>query len=132
MDKTGVTEQAAKAESAGEPKSAAPAELKDTSEEGPGVQPAGLEAARDGQPDDLKLIKGVGPKLESLLHELGFYHYDQIAAWGPEEVAWVDQNLKGFKGRVSRDNWVSQAKLLAEGGETEFSQRAKDDGIYEE
>ncbi|PJE36883.1 NADH-quinone oxidoreductase subunit NuoE [Pseudooceanicola lipolyticus] len=132
VDKTGVTEQAAKAESAGEPKSAAPAELKDTSEEGPGVQPAGLEAARDGQPDDLKLIKGVGPKLESLLHELGFFHYDQIAAWGPEEVAWVDQNLKGFKGRVSRDNWVSQAKLLAEGGETEFSQRAKDDGIYEE
>ena len=105
--------------------SAAPAE-------GPGVQPAGLDAARDGQPDDLKMIKGVGPKLEGLLHELGFYHFDQIAGWGADEVAWVDQNLKGFKGRVSRDNWVDQAKQLAEGGETEFSKRAKKDGIYED
>ena len=74
----------------------------------------------------------VGPKMETLLHALGFYHYDQIAAWTADEVAWVDQNLKGFKGRVSRDNWVTQAKALASGAETEFSQRAKKDGIYKE
>ena len=55
--------------------------------------------ASDG-PDDLKLIKGVGPELEALLHWLGFYHFDQIAAWTPEEVAWVDENLEGFHGRV--------------------------------
>jgi NADH-quinone oxidoreductase subunit E len=58
----------------------------------------------------------VGPKLEKLCNKLGFYHFDQIAAWTADEVAWVDQNLEGFKGRVTRDNWVEQARLLASGG----------------
>ncbi len=88
-------------------------------------RPAALEAARDGKPDDLKLIKGVGPKLEALLNSLGFYHFDQVADWSADEVAWVDENLQGFKGRVSRDGWVEQARILATGGETEFSSRAK-------
>ena len=92
---------------------------------GPGLKPATLDAPRAGVADDLKLIKGVGPKLEALCNRLGFYHFDQIASWTPEEVAWVDQNLEGFKGRVTRDNWVEQAKTLASGGETEFSSRAK-------
>ncbi|QGX97999.1 NADH-quinone oxidoreductase subunit E [Roseovarius faecimaris] len=95
------------------------------SAEGAGTKPQALEAARDGKADDLKLIKGVGPKLEKLLHSLGFYHFDQIAEWTADEVAWVDQNLEGFKGRVSRDTWVDQAKILAAGGETEFSARKK-------
>ena len=89
--------------------------------EGPGTRPAGLDAARDGKGDDLKLIKGVGPKLEALCNRLGFYHFDQIAAWAADEVAWVDQNLEGFKGRVTRDDWVAQAKILADGGQTAFS-----------
>jgi NADH-quinone oxidoreductase subunit E len=93
--------------------------------EGPGIKPQTLDAARDGKADDLKLIKGVGPKLEKLLHSLGFYHFDQVSEWTADEVAWVDQNLEGFKGRVSRDNWVDQAKILAAGGETEFSARKK-------
>ena len=97
-----------------------------------GIKPATLSAARDGQADDLKQIKGVGPKLEVLCNELGFYHFDQIAAWSDAEVAWVDENLKGFKGRVSRDNWVAQAKTLASGGETEFSSRVKKGDVYEE
>ena len=93
-----------------------------------GVKPAGLSAPKGGQADDLTQIKGVGPKLQQACHDLGYYHFDQIAAWGPQEVAWVDENLVGFKGRVSRDNWVDQAKILAAGGETEFSKRvAKDD-----
>lgn len=79
------------------------------------ARPARLEAARDGQPDDLKLIKGVGPKLEALLHSLGFYHFDQIAGWTAAEIAWVDENLEGFKGRVTRDEWVAQARDLARG-----------------
>lgn len=86
-------------------------------------KPATLDAARDGGPDDLKMIKGVGPKLEGLLHTMGFYHFDQVAAWTDREIGWVDENLEGFKGRVSRDEWVSQAKILASGGETEFSKR---------
>lgn len=98
---------------------------------GTGSKPATLSAAREGGPDDLKMIKGVGPKLESLLHEMGFYHYDQIANLSAAEVAWVDENLQGVnKGRVSRDDWVAQARLLADGGETEFSKRAAKDGIY--
>jgi len=79
-------------------------------------RPAALTAARDGGPDDLKRIKGVGPKLETLLHSLGFFHFDQIAAWQADELAWVDDNLEGFKGRATRDEWVAQAKVLAAGG----------------
>ena len=71
------------------------------------------------------MIKGVGPKLERLLHSMGFYHFDQVANWTGRQIAWVDENLKGFKGRVTRDHWVAQAKRLASGQETEFSKRAK-------
>ena len=77
------------------------------------AKPEGLTEARGGQPDDLKRIKGVGPKLEQLLHSLGFFHFDQVAAWTEAEIAWVDDNLEGFKGRVTRDEWVAQAKALA-------------------
>ncbi len=90
-----------------------------------GRRPEALKEAREGGPDDLKLIKGVGPKLEELLHKLGFFHFDQVAEWTDEEVAWVDVNLEGFKGRVSRDEWVAQARILARGGETEFSAKSK-------
>ena len=91
----------------------------------PGTKPAGLNKARGGKADDLKLIKGVGPKLETLINSLGFYHFDQIASWSEDEIAWVDQNLEGFKGRVTRDTSVAQAKVLAAGGETEFASRVK-------
>jgi NADH-quinone oxidoreductase subunit E len=85
--------------------------------------PARLAAPRAAGGDDLKLIKGVGPKLEGLLNAMGFFHYDQIATWTQADVAWMDDNLEGFKGRVSRDEWVEQANILAAGGETEFSKR---------
>ena len=94
-------------------------------------QPETLTAARDGKADDLKLLKGVGPKLEQTLNELGFYHYDQIAAWTPEQVAWVDARLK-FKGRIERDDWIEQAAKLAAGEETEFAKRAKSEGTDED
>jgi NADH-quinone oxidoreductase subunit E len=90
-------------------------------------RPQGLAAPRAGGPDDLKLIRGVGPKLEALLHSLGFFHFDQIAAWTAGELAWVDENLEGFRGRASRDGWVEQARILAAGGETEISRRTKGD-----
>jgi NADH-quinone oxidoreductase subunit E len=97
---------------------------------GPGTKPRTMKAPRKSGADDLKAIKGVGPKLETMLNGMGFYHYDQIAKWSGEEIAWVDQNLEGFKGRVSRDNWVDQAKTLAEGGETEFSKKVKKGDVY--
>ncbi len=94
------------------------------------AEPELLKTARDGKADDLKLLKGVGPKLEETLNELGFFHFDQVAAWSEAEVAWVDSRLK-FKGRIERDGWIEQAKQLAAGEETEFSARAKKDGVYE-
>lgn len=96
----------------------------------PAEKPETLTEAREGGADDLKKIKGVGPKLEGLLNSMGFFHFDQVAAWTEAEVAWVDENLEGFKGRVSRDSWVDQAKLLASGGETEFSKKVGDGGVY--
>lgn len=95
-----------------------------------GSKPSLLSEAREGGPDNLKEIKGVGPGLEKTLHEMGVYHFDQIASWGPAEEAWMDENLKGFKGRVSRDGWIEQAKLLASGGETEFSKKVEDGDVY--
>ena len=95
-----------------------------------GTRPTGLDAPRDGNADDLKQIKGIGPKLEKLCNTLGFWHFDQVAAWTSDEVAWVDANLEGFKGRVTRDKWVEQATLLAAGGETEFSKRVEDGDVY--
>jgi NADH-quinone oxidoreductase subunit E len=79
-------------------------------------EPALLSEARGSQPDDLKRIKGVGPQLEGVLNGLGIYHFDQIAAWTEAEVAWVDARLK-FKGRIERDDWISQARALAAGEE---------------
>jgi len=67
-----------------------------------------LTEARGGKADDLKKISGVGPKLEGLLHENGVFHFDQIAAWSPEEVAYMDDQLS-FKGRIERDGWIAQA-----------------------
>lgn len=109
---------------------AAPVAEPAVAETGEGARPEALSAPRGGKADDLKLIKGIGPKLETLCNSMGFYHFDQIAGWTAEEVAWVDRNLEGFKGRVSRDNWIEQAKTLASGGETEFSRRAEDGDVY--
>jgi len=95
-----------------------------------GTKPATLSGPRGGKADDLKQIKGVGEKMEVLCNKLGFYHFDQIAAWNHAEVAWVDANLEGFKGRVSRDDWVAQAKILAAGGTTEFSKRVDKGDVY--
>lgn len=90
---------------------------------GEASRPEALVEPRDGKADDLKQIKGVGVKLEKLCNQLGFYHFDQIAKWTKTEVAWVDDNLEGFKGRVTRDEWVRQAKILARGGTTAFSEK---------
>ncbi len=62
-------------------------------------------------PDDLKVISGVGPKLEGVLNSLGIWTYEQIAGWTPYEIAWVDDYLQ-FKGRIERDEWVAQAAEL--------------------
>lgn len=78
-----------------------------------GTKPEALEGPRGGKADDLKKIKGVGKVIEDKLHKLGIYHFDQVAKWGREEVAWVDGVLS-FKGRIDREDWIAQAKVLAD------------------
>lgn len=90
----------------------------------PGQRPAGLASARGGTPDDLKLIKGIGRQNEGRLHGLGIWHFEQIASWMPENVEWIGGYL-AFPGRIEREDWVGQARLLAAGTETEFAKRAK-------
>ncbi len=80
-------------------------------------RPAGIE--RPGAVDDLKLISGVGPRIEKTLHELGIYTYAQVAAWKKAEREWVDGYLS-FHGRIEREDWVKQAKALAKGGVAEY------------
>jgi NADH-quinone oxidoreductase subunit E len=80
-------------------------------------RPASIE--KPATPDDLKLISGVGPKIEGTLHELGIFTYAQVAGWKKAEREWVDGYLN-FKGRIDRDDWVKQAKALAKGGEAEY------------
>ncbi|MEL6608441.1 MAG: 50S ribosomal protein L21 [Pseudomonadota bacterium] len=103
------------AKKAAAPKAEAPkaAKKEEAAAEVEGTKPANLlTEARDGGPDDLKKISGVGPKLEGLLHENGVFHFDQIAAWGPAEIAYMDDKLS-FKGRIERDNWIAQATEFA-------------------
>jgi predicted flap endonuclease-1-like 5' DNA nuclease len=83
--------------------------------------PAGLTAP-DGLPDDLKMISGIGPRIEQTLNRLGIFHFRQIAALTPGNVAWLDGLLR-FRGRIERERWIEQARLLATGGQTEFSRR---------
>jgi predicted flap endonuclease-1-like 5' DNA nuclease len=73
-----------------------------------------------GKADDLLQIKGVGPKLNTLLISLGVRRFDQIAAWGAKEIDKVDDHLGTFKNRITRDSWVEQAGLLARGAIAEF------------
>ncbi|APH72084.1 NADH-quinone oxidoreductase subunit NuoE [Aquibium oceanicum] len=80
-------------------------------------RPIGME--RPAAPDELQMISGVGPKIEQILHSLGIFTFAQIAAWTPEERGWVDGYLR-FRGRIEREDWVRQAKALADGGEAEY------------
>ncbi|WP_420863660.1 50S ribosomal protein L21 [Algirhabdus cladophorae] len=97
------------------PKAKAAPKVEEATADTAAVKPANLlTEARDGKADDLKLISGVGPKLEGLLHENGVFHFDQIAAWNSEEIAYMDDQLS-FKGRIERDEWIKQASELMKG-----------------
>ena len=76
-----------------------------------GARPQAAEVKAE-EADDLKKIKGIGPKIEGQLHGLGVFTYAQIAAWTPDNVKWVDGYLS-FRGRIEREAWIEQAKTLA-------------------
>ncbi len=84
----------------------------------------GLAAARDGKPDNLTLIKGIGAVNEKKLNEHGIYHFDQIAAWTEADIVQAETYLE-FDGRISREDWVGQATELGSGQATEFSARVE-------
>lgn len=73
-----------------------------------GVQPLQLDRPKDGG-DDLTRISGIGPRIAEVLNGLGIWTYAQIADWLPENQTWIENHLS-FKGRVSRENWVEQAR----------------------
>ena len=74
---------------------------------------------KPSKPDDLKMISGIGPKIEGILNGLGVYQFQQVAKWKKAERDWVDDHLS-FKGRIDREDWVRQAKALAKGGAEEY------------
>lgn len=71
--------------------------------------------AADDAADDLRRIKGIGPKLVALLATVGVTRFDQIAAWTDADIDRIDARLGTFAGRIRRDSWVEQAKYLAAG-----------------
>jgi predicted flap endonuclease-1-like 5' DNA nuclease len=77
---------------------------------------------RSAGPDDLKRIRGIGVLIEKKLNSMGVAAYEQIANWTAADIDRVSQSLD-FKGRIERENWIEQARILASGGATEFSRR---------
>ena len=88
------------------------------------MRPAGLAEPRNGVPDNLQRIRGVGERNEVRLNTLGIFHFGQIAAWTPAEMRWVSQHL-AFPERIERDDWIGQAIVLASGGDTGFTKSAE-------
>lgn len=82
------------------------------------------------KPDDLKEIKGVGPALEALLHENDVTSFTQIAGWTDTDIDHYAELIGRMGGRIRSDDWVAQAKVLAAGGETEFSRRVDKGEVY--
>lgn len=80
-------------------------------------------AAEPVIPNDLELLKGVGPKLNGLLKSLGVTTFDQVANWKAADISDVDSKLGSFAGRITRDNWVDQAKLLSKGDVKGFEKK---------
>ncbi|MFN5128451.1 MAG: hypothetical protein ACK519_09055 [Sphingomonadaceae bacterium] len=74
-------------------------------------------------PDNLELIKGLGPKVNNLLNGLGVTSFAQVANWTDADVADIDAKLGAFAGRITRDNWIDQAQLLAAGDISGFEQK---------
>lgn len=98
---------------------AATSEVADAAPPPPAPAPAPA-AEPAGEADDLRRIKGVGPKLVALLHGFGVTRYSQIAAWTDADIDAMDARLGTFAGRIRRDSWVEQAKLLAASDQAGF------------
>lgn len=85
--------------------------------------PTATPVAAAGGTDDLTRIKGLGPKLAATLHGMGVTRFGQIATWDDTEIERIDAQLGRFQGRIRRDDWVGQAKLLATGDDAAFAEK---------
>lgn len=108
--KTSASKPASAPKAATAPKPAAPKAATAKPAKTPAAAPA-----KSAAPDELRQLKGVGPKLVTLLNELGVTRFDQIAGWKTADIETIDAQLGTFKGRIVRDNWVEQAGFLAKG-----------------
>lgn len=89
----------------------------------PAATPTATSTATPSAPDNLQLLKGVGPKMVGLLGGLGVTRFEQIAAWTDDDIARIDPQLGAFRGRIARDNIVDQARYLARGDKAGFEAR---------
>jgi predicted flap endonuclease-1-like 5' DNA nuclease len=96
-----------------------PAPVVEAKSELPAMRPLTLTGPRNGVPDDLQRIRGIGQRNEELLNGLGIFHFGQIAAWTPAEARWIGGHI-AFPERIERDDWVGQAIILATGGDTGY------------
>lgn len=119
--KAAATKPATSKPAVAKPATAKATRPKSTTAEADG-KPIGLSGPSDGKKDDLKRIKGIGPKIEITLNNLGIYHFDQVGGWSSKTVEWINGFIS-FKGRIQREKWISQAKALGQGKSTEFSNR---------
>lgn len=87
-----------------------------------------LSAPRGGKADDLKLIWGVGDKLEKVLNGAGIYHFDQIAGWSDKDLIWFDKTFSEAGAKAKSDKWIEQCRKLATGWRPENAsgERPKD------
>jgi predicted flap endonuclease-1-like 5' DNA nuclease len=79
--------------------------------------------AKVSVPDNLELLKGLGPKVNAMLKGLGVTSFAQVASWTAADVAEIDGKLGAFAGRISRDNWIDQAKYLEAGDVAGFEKK---------
>lgn len=87
----------------------------------PAEEPIAWPAGAPG--DDLMAIKGIDAEIAGLLRDLGVTRFAQIAAWLPEDIERIDSAMGPFKGRLIRDEWIAQARLLARGELALFEER---------
>ena len=100
-----------------------PAVAKVKAEAAPKAAKAAKAAPKSSIPDNLELIKGLGPKVNSVLKGLGVTSFAQVASWTAADVAEMDGKLGAFAGRITRDNWVDQAQLLSAGDVNGFEKK---------
>jgi predicted flap endonuclease-1-like 5' DNA nuclease len=120
--KTAATRKAAAPKTAAPKAAAKPVVEKAKAEKAPKAQ-AAKPAPTSSIPDNLELIKGLGPKVNNLLKGLGVTSFAQVANWTAADVADIDAKLGAFAGRITRDNWIDQAQLLAAGNIAGFEQK---------